>query len=214
MASISKKWLLLGFITSLSLMACSRDEVIRHHNREKHLKLHHHSEIMEFTHKPGAKKLKEEELLQVKSLLRNPEAHTRQSVHVTLPEGNDARITLLERFLVKNGVKQRFIHREDESENKTLKGIIARFDVYRVTPPPCPKWSHYLGNAEGYHDPSNLGCANQSNFVMMIDDPALLFRGEQPQPYDSVRETQEVVDYRARKELKIKLETVKSEQSG
>lgn len=211
MASISKKWLLLGIIiANFNLTSCSRDEAIRRHAEEKRYKLHHYSEIIEFTHKAGAKKLKEDEWCQVKSLLRNPEARTRQSVHVTLPEGSDARITLLERFLIKNGVKRRFIHREDEPKNKTVKGVTARFDIYRVKPPQCPKWSHYLGNAEGYHDPTNLGCATQSNFVMMIDDPAILFRGEDPQSYDSAREMQEVSDYRARKELKLKVETLKS----
>lgn len=68
---------------------------------------------------------------------------------------------------------------------------------YVAIAPPCPDWSKFPGQDFLNQTASNFGCANITNFGLMVADPGDLVGGRQPGPTDGEAAALAIETYRA-----------------
>jgi len=126
------------------------------------------------------------------------------SVHITLPDKGSSlvkrRIKDIIRTVLKAGAKAKQIHKSDTVPPPHGQFVTVILDTYRAIPPLCPNWSMTYGPGYDRGTTSNFGCATAVNFLLMIDDPIVLFKGESALSRDAVRDSLAIADYRAGKD--------------
>jgi pilus biogenesis lipoprotein CpaD len=152
-----------------------------------------------------------------------PSGPGKVSVHLTLPNHGSGlgrlRLKQIVRIALESGVKAKQIHRSDRLRSANSNAIEIVLDTYRAVPPLCPNWSSVYGSGYDRDTTSNFGCATAVNFLLMIDDPIVLFKGEHALSRDAARDSLAIADYRAGKDkgkwLKIdKADSSSSSSSG
>ncbi|MBI1954083.1 MAG: hypothetical protein HYS39_00580, partial [Proteobacteria bacterium] len=141
-----------------------------------------------------------------------PKGPGRTSVHITLPDhktGLDLkRLSTLENLLKRNNIKPKQIHYDEALVGSKHNTMDIQLDMYRVIPAQCPDWSHPGGNADGTIMPSNHGCATERNFALIVDDVAVLFKGQPRDATDAVREAKTIDDYRQGQRKPLTVQTL------
>ena len=140
------------------------------------------------------------------------------SAHVTLPRHASSlgrqRLKSIIRMLLKAGVKPKQIHRSDFMAAAAGNKITLVIDIYQAIPPLCPNWSTAYGSGYSRGPTSNFGCSIASNFLLMIDDPIILFRGEKMGDHDAARDSGVISDYRTGKDRGKWLKAEKSDSGS
>jgi pilus biogenesis lipoprotein CpaD len=125
------------------------------------------------------------------------------STHVTIPSkgsrvGNQHLKEII-RTLLKAGVKPKQIHRSGDLPRATNGNVEIILDTYCAVPPLCPNWQTEYGSAYDRGLTSNFGCSTAHNFLLMLEDPIVLFKGERAASRDAAVDSLVIADYRAGK---------------
>lgn len=142
------------------------------------------------------------------------------SIHMTIPNHGTGlgkkRLKQIIRTALEAGVKAKQIHRSNELPPANNASIQIHLDTYRAIAPLCPNWSTIYGSGYNRGNTSNFGCATAVNFLLMIDDPIILFKGEHALSHDAARDSLAISDHRAGKDKGkwLKVETAVSGSSG
>lgn len=188
---------------------------------EKPYQLQHDTKMLSLQFQKHRSKLSEDEQIRLLLALK-PFGPGKMSTHITIPsKGSNLskqRFKDIVRTALQAGVKAKQIHRSDTLPPATGSSVEIILDTYRAIPPRCPNWSTSYGTGYDRGKTSNFGCSTASNFLLMIDDPIILFKGEQALSRDSARDSLAIADHRAGKDkgkwLKIDKSDTASGSSG
>lgn len=190
-------------LMSLTLEGCQVEDKAQVPMPEKPYILKHDKKSLVLEFQGRNSKLPEnEEALLLSSL--KPVGPGKTSVHVTFPNKgarlSKQRIKNMIRTILKAGVKAKQIHKSNELALAHGQSIEVILDTYRAIPPLCPNWSTTYGSSYDRGTTGNFGCATAVNFLLMIDDPIILFKGETALSQDSARDSLAIADYRLGKD--------------
>lgn len=151
-----------------------------------------------------------------------PSGPGKASVHLTIPkEGTGLgkqRLKQIVRVALEAGIKPNQIHKSDALPPANRHNIAVILDTYRAIAPQCPNWSTQYGPGYERGPTSNFGCATAVNFLLMLEDPIVLFKGEKATSHDASRDSLSIADHRAGKDkgkwLKVEMGTSSSGGSG
>jgi type IV pilus biogenesis protein CpaD/CtpE len=145
-----------------------------------------------------------------------PSGPGKVSIHLTIPNNGSGlgkqRLKQIIRTALEAGLKAKQIHRSNDLPPAHGSCIQVQLDTYRAIAPLCPNWSTVYGSSYNRGNTSNFGCATAINFLMMIDDPIILFKGEHALSHDAARDSLAIADHRAGKDKGkwLKVETAGS----
>jgi len=211
--------LALTLLASLTLGGCQVQDKKQVPMPEKPYILKHETKTVSLEFQGRSTKLPEDEKAFLLPLL-HPSGPGKVSVHVTLPDKAPPfvkkRIKDIIRTVLKAGVKAKQIHKSDTLPPPHGQFITVILDTYRAIPPLCPNWSMTYGPGYDRGTTSNFGCATAANFLLMIDDPIVLFKGESAPSRDAARDALAIADHRAGKDKGkwLKVETTSSSGSS
>lgn len=144
----------------------------------------------------------------------HPAGPGKTSAHITMTCKTGGitgkRLRYLTKYLLSLGVKKKQIHCDTRLDPETSNTFDIVINTYRVIAPRCPDWRMGLGNYQGQRPHSNYGCATLTNFLLMIDDPIVLFKGTPALTHDAARETLVINDFRLGKDKGKELKTLKA----
>jgi pilus biogenesis lipoprotein CpaD len=207
------------FLMSFILSGCQVEDPKQIPMPEKPYILKHDSKTLTLHYQGRNSKLSpEEEALLLSSM--KPSGPGKVSVHITLPNKGSShtkqRVKHIIRTLLATGVKSSRIHKSDAISQSDDHAVEVILDTYRAIPPLCPNWSMTYGPGYDRGTTSNFGCATAVNFLLMIEDPIILFRGEHPLSHDAARDSLSIADHRVGKDKGkwLKAETTSSGASG
>lgn len=195
--------LTLALLISLTLEACQVPDKTQVPMPEKPYILKHDTQklVLHF-HGQSSKLPEEEEMLLLSSL--KPSGPGKVSVHITLPAIGSPlgkkRLKSIIQTALEAGVKAKQIHKGKKLPAVKGQSVEMILDTYRAIPPLCPNWSMAYGPGYDRGPTSNFGCATAVNFLLMIDDPIVLFKGEAASSRDSARDALSIADHRAGKD--------------
>jgi len=159
-------------------------------------------------------KLSEEENARLLTALK-PFGPGKVSVHLTIPNKGSRlgkqRLKNIIRSALEYGIKPKQIHRSHKLPAANEHAIEVMLDTYRAIPPLCPNWSTEYGSSYNRGTTSNFGCATAVNFLLMLEDPIVLFKAEGPESRDAARDSLAIADYRAGKDKGKWLKVEKSD---
>jgi pilus biogenesis lipoprotein CpaD len=125
------------------------------------------------------------------------------STHVTIPSkgyhNGNQHLKEIIRTLLKAGVKPKQIHRSEDLPRAKGGNVEIILDTYCAIPPLCPNWQTEYGSSYDRGPTSNFGCSTAHNFLLMLEDPIVLFKGEKAASRDAVPDSLVIADYRAGK---------------
>lgn len=140
------------------------------------------------------------------------------SVHLTIPNKGShlgkQRLKLIIRTALEAGVKAKQIHRSDKLPPANGNSIQVSLDTYRAIPPLCPNWTSAYGPGYDTGPTSNFGCSTAVNFLLMLEDPIVLFKAEPALSRDATRDSLGIADYRAGKDKGKWLKTDKGDSGS
>jgi len=133
-----------------------------------------------------------------------PSGPGKSSIHLTIPSNGShlgkTRLKDVIQIALQNGLKAKQIHRSHDLPSAKEGAIEILLDTYRAIPPLCPNWSSTYGRSHDRGTTSNFGCSTATNFLLMIDDPIVLFKAEPSLGRDAARDSSAIADYRAGKD--------------
>jgi len=203
-----------SIILSVTMMGCEVPDKAAVIAPEKPYELQHDKKgyILNFSHHQS--KLSAEEQARLISELK-PFGPGKASVHITLPSQGSKfgkqRLKNIIRVALQAGVKPKQIHHSETLLPATGDTIQINLDTYRAIPPTCPNWSSTFGSGYERRKSGNFGCATASNFLLLIDDPIVLFKAEPTLSRDSARDSLAIADHRAGKDKGKWLKVEKSD---
>lgn len=207
----------LAFLLSFTLIGCEVPNKSEVPMPEKPYELQHDSKILALHFHKHRSKLSANEQARLLSALQ-PYGPGKMSIHITLPSESSSlakhRLKDIIRTALRAGVKAKQIHRSDKVPPATGSSVEIILDTYRAIAPRCPNWSTAYGTGYGRGQTSNFGCATASNFLLMLDDPIILFKGERALSRDGARDSLAIADHRAGKDKGQWLKVDKSGTSG
>lgn len=211
----------LALLVSFTLIGCEVPNKSEVPMPEKPYELQHDSKTLTLHFHKHRSKLSEDEQARLLSSLK-PYGPGKMSTHITISSKGSGlekqRLKHIIRTVLQAGVKAKQIHRSDKLPLATGSSVEIILDTYRAIPPRCPNWSTAYGTGYGRGQTSNFGCATASNFLLMIDDPIILFKGEPALSRDGARDSLAIADHRAGKDkgkwLKIDKSDTSSGSSG
>lgn len=211
----------LTFLVFLTLVGCEVPNKSEAPMPEKPYELQHDSKTLTIHFHKHRNKLSHDEQARLVSALK-PYGPGKMSTHITISDKdsglNKQRFKDIIRTALQAGVKAKQIHRSDKLPPATGSSVEIILDTYRAIPPRCPNWSSAYGTGYSRGQMSNFGCSTASNFLLMIDDPIVLFKGEQGLSRDSSRDSLAISDHRAGKDkgqwLKVDKSSMSSGSSG
>jgi hypothetical protein len=167
---------------------------------------HHQTTItIHFIPKTGA--INDADLEEVQRLL-HPGGLGKVSVHVTIPSPKTAsqnkKVHALKKALLKLGLKDLRLHVQAAPLAITPNTVEIALDTYRAIPPVCGDWHFPMGEARGAMIPPNFGCAEAHNFIVMLEDPKVLWQGAPLDSRDTNYETAVIRKYKSGKPLALK----------
>lgn len=183
----------------LLLAGCHSDRDIYPPVARKENQLHHGTHDLYISFTPYTAHLSAETLADINRFCQVP-PRSKQSVTFTLPimGCSSAKQKSIETACRQAGTAQIKVVKKRQS--------VATINVYRITAPACPDWHHPSGKGDGSIAYSNFGCATALNFFGMIKDPERLFHGQLVEKRDAARDSMAVADYKAGKEIKLKVD--------
>ncbi len=155
-------------------------------------------------------KINTQDIYELHSLL-NPESIGKVSVHATLPlarnKGEDKKIVAIKNALIKQGMKETRIHIKPIPLAITSHSVEIALDTYRAIPPVCGDWHFPMGEARGAMIYPNYGCADARNFILMLEDPIVLWQGAKDSGHDTNRDIKFLRDFQSGMSLKLSEDT-------
>jgi pilus assembly protein CpaD len=207
----------LSIILSSLLLGCETPDRSATPMPEKPYTLQHDTKNLTLHFAGHRTKLPEDERIALVSSIK-PAGPGKVSVHMTLPEKTSAlgkqRLKQIIRTALKAGIKEKQIHRSDQLPSAHANSIQIQLDTYRAIPPKCPNWSTTYGSGYDRGNTSNFGCSTAVNFLLMIEDPIVLFKGEHAGNRDAARDSLAVADHRAGKDRGKWLRVEKADSGG
>lgn len=211
----------LALLISFTLGGCEVPNKTEVPMPEKPYELRHDTKTFSLHFQKHRSKLSENERGRLLSALK-PFGPGKMSTHITIPSKGSSlskqRVKDIVRTALRAGVKAKQIHRSDTLSPATEVSVEIILDTYRAIPPRCPNWSSSYGKSYDRGKTSNFGCSTASNFLLMIDDPIILFKGESALSRDGARDSLAIADHRAGKDkgkwLKIDKSDTSSGSSG
>lgn len=207
----------IGLLMLLSLEGCEVPNKQEIPMPEKPYILKHDTKLYTVHFHGRSSKLSEQEKTRLLEAIK-PTGPGKMSTHVTIPNKGSRldkqRLKNLIRTLLEAGVKAKQIHKNDKLSKASGNSLEIVLDTYRAIPPLCPNWSTQYGSGYSRGQTSNLGCATAANFLLMLDDPIILFKGEQSVSRDAARDSLAIADHRAGKDKGKWLKVEKSEGPG
>lgn len=199
----------------ITLMGCGSPFVPTPPMEEKKYDLKHDRTVLALNFPRHKAALTIEEQLDLYDHLQTP-GPGKTSTHVTMTCKTSGltgkRVHYLTKYLLSLGIKQKQIHCTSHLDPETATTLDIIIDRYRVTVPRCPDWRMGMGDFQGHRAHSNYGCATLTNYLLMIDDPIILFKGTPAIVHDASREALAVSDFRAGKDKgkELKMEKIDS----
>ena len=207
----------LALLVSLTLIGCEVPNKSEVPMPEKPYELQHDSKILTLHFHKHRNKLSKDEQARLLSALK-PFGPGKMSTHITISSNGSGlskqRLKDIIRIALQAGVKAKQIHRSDRLPPATGSSVEILLDTYRAIPPRCPNWSSVYGTGYSRGTTSNFGCSTASNFLLMIDDPVILFKGEQALSRDGNRDSLAIADHRVGKDKGKWLKVDKSDMSS
>lgn len=207
----------LALLAFLTLEGCEIPNKTQIPMPDKPYELKHDTKpfIIKFQH--HSSKLSAEEKTRLLSALK-PFGPGKVSTHITIPNKGSRlgkqRLKHFVRTVLEAGIKAKQIHRSNDLPAATDHSIKVVLDTYRAIPPLCPNWSMIYGPGYDRGNTSNFGCSTASNFLLMIDDPIILFKGEPALSQDAARDSLAIADHRAGKDKGKWLKVEKSDNGS
>ena len=213
--------LVLALLASLVLGGCEVPNTSEVPMPEKPYELHHDTKTLTLHFQKHRSKLAEDERVRLVSALK-PFGPGKMSTHITISNKafgiSKQRLKDIIRVALKAGVKAKQIHRSDMLPSVSGSSVDIILDTYRAIPPRCPNWSTAYGRGYDRGTTGNFGCATASNFLLMIEDPVVLFKGEAALSRDGARDSLAIADHRAGKDkgkwLKVDKSDISTGSSG
>lgn len=206
-----------GILLVLSLVGCETPNKTTIPMPDKPYDLKHDTQKFTFHFSKNHKKLSPEEEERFLMVLK-PVGPGKISTHLTIPSKKSGagrhHIKSVVRMALQAGVKPKQIHRSDTLPVATGQSVQVIVDTYRAIPPRCPNWTSAYGKGHGRGPTSNFGCSTASNFLLMIEDPIVLFKGETPSSRDAARDSLAISDHRLGKDKGKWLKTEKADTSS
>lgn len=206
----------LVLLVSLTLGGCEVPNKTEVPMPEKPYELQHDTKTLTLHFQKHRSKLSESEQARLLSALK-PYGPGKMSTHITITSKGSGvhkqRLKDIIRTALHAGVKAKQIHRSDKLPPVSGSSVEIVLDTYRAISPLCPNWSTVYGRAYGRGQTSNFGCSTASNFLLMIDDPIILFKAEPALSRDSARDSLAIADHRAGKDKGKWLKVDKSDNS-
>lgn len=207
----------LALLISLTLGGCEVPNKTEIPMPEKPYELQHETKTLSLHFQKHRSKLSDDERARLLSALK-PFGPGKMSTHITIPSKGSGlskqRLKDIIRTALRAGVKSKQIHRSDTLPPATGSSVEIILDTYRAISPLCPNWSTAYGRGYGRGQTSNFGCSTASNFLLMIDDPIILFKGEPALSHDGARDSLAIADHRAGKDKGKWLKVDKSDTSS
>jgi pilus assembly protein CpaD len=207
----------LALLVSFTLIGCEVPDKSEVPMPEKPYELQHDSKTLTLHFHKQQNKLSKDEQARLLAALK-PYGPGKMSIHITISSKdsglNKQRLKDIIRTALQAGVKAKQIHRSDKLSAATGSSVEILLDTYRAIPPRCPNWSTTYGTGYNRGTTSNFGCSTASNFLLMIDDPVILFKGEQALSRDGSRDSLAIADHRAGKDKGKWLKVDKSDTSS
>jgi pilus assembly protein CpaD len=100
------------------------------------------------------------------------------------------------------------------ASNASSDQLVLLLDRYVVTLPECPNWTLPPKDDHGNGPATNFGCANATNFGLMVDDPRDLVMGRVPGPAESEPGINAIARYRSDKVKSIGTATGQTSSGG
>ena len=207
----------LAFLISFMVEGCQVPDKTQIPMPEKPYILKHDTKKLVLHFQGSSSKLPEDEETLLLSSLKTS-GPGRASVHVTLPTKGSRlgkqRLKNIIRTVLEAGVKAKQIHKNRKLPPANGQSIEIILDTYRAIPPVCPNWSMTYGPGYDRGPTSNFGCATAVNFLLMIDDPIILFKGEPALSRDAARDSLSIAEHRAGKDKGKWLKTEKTDSTS
>lgn len=209
----------LALLAFLTLEGCQVPDKNQVPMSDKPYELKHDTKTFTIKFKHHSSKLSDSEKAHLLSALKNY-GPGKVSIHVTLPAKGSRletqRVKHIIRTILESGFKAKRIHRSNNLPSATGSSVTMLLDTYRAIPPLCPNWSTTFGRAYERGQTSNFGCATATNFLLMIDDPIVLFKAEPTLSRDAARDSLSIADHRVGKDKGkwLKVETNSSGSSS
>lgn len=205
---------ILASLAFLALAGCETPNKTIVPTSEKPYELKHDTKTLILNFQKYGNKLPADEQARLVAALK-PFGPGKTSIHVTLPGKGSRfgkqRLKHIIRTALQAGIKAKQIHRSDNLPPANGHSIEVILDTYRAIPPLCPNWSSTFGTGYGRGPTSNFGCSTATNFLLMIDDPIVLFKGETASSRDAARDSLAIADHRVGKDKGKWLKVEKSE---
>lgn len=171
---------------------------------EKQFDLQHRTEFLTLHFQDDHMILEDQQVLKTYLL---PRGLGKSSVHVSVPEGiqraMEKRFLSLKDFLSGFGVTESRLHfRKDLKHSR--HSVLIRLDTYQAIPIAC-------FNQAGIPE-DHFGCATANNLLLMLEDPASLFKGTLVDRVDSAREAVALSKYRKGEPQQSSASTVGSKE--
>lgn len=202
------KWLVLSIMIG-SLAGCQH-EITDPPFEKKTYELDHQSSVFTVHFKGPNGAIKTQEFYELQELL-HPGGIGKVSVHVTLPvpknPQQEQKILGIKKTLIKSGLNENRIHIKSRSLTMGANSMDIGLDTYRAIPPVCGDWHFPLGEARGAMIYPNYGCSDIRNFILMLEDPKVLWQGNRGAPQDTNRDIQSLRDYKSGKPLTLNSES-------
>lgn len=199
-----------GIVLSALLLTGCQDIIKDPPFERKTYELDHHTATYVVHFAPKSLTVKPHDLYELEELL-NPEMAGKVSVHVTLPRPRtneeNKKIQAVKTALIKNGLKERRIHIKAKPLAIKNHAVEIELDTYHVIPPVCGDWHFPLGDARGAMMYPDYSCSTTRNFILMLEDPKVLWKGEVSSGHDTNRDLKAIKDFQSGKPLKLKEES-------
>lgn len=199
-----------GFILSIALgmlMACIPPPPIPEDLQPgppppKQLRVELNTFVHQVVFDPISDTLSDVEAARLDAFLMRHEALYSGRTFVEIPRvPADAALAVRRQESVLAHLRRRDIQNAPMPADRTAVTPVGRVSVvlsrYVAIAPPCPDWSKFPGQDFLNQAASNFGCANVTNFGLMLADPGDLVRGRQPGPTDGEAAALAIQTYRA-----------------
>jgi type IV pilus biogenesis protein CpaD/CtpE len=207
----------LAILMSLTLEGCEVPNPSEIPMPEKPYILKHETKSLILNFHGHSTKLTDDEKGILLSALK-PYGPGKASVHLTIPNTGSRlgkqRLKNIIRTALEDGVKAKQIHRSNKLPPANGNEIEVVLDTYRAIPPLCPNWSTVYGSGYNRGNTSNFGCATAVDFLLMLEDPIVLFKGESALSRDAARDSLAIADYRAGKDKNKWLKVEKADNGA
>jgi pilus biogenesis lipoprotein CpaD len=208
----------LSLLLTVFLLGCENPRSDVQNMPEKPYELIHKKNVVTVHFSSHRNTLPADQEAHLLSALKSSKGRGKLSNHITLPKESSRagkqRLKQVIRILLKAGIKEKQIHKSNALPAANSTSIDMIVDTYHAIPPLCPNWQTQYGPGYSRENTSNFGCSMAHNFLLMLEDPIVLFKAEDVVGRDAARDSLAIADHRAGKDKGKWLRVEKSDSGG